>query len=470
MPSTQATRPNNPHANPAEGTQAADLQTLLQRLRQAAHALQPAHTSPALGATPATARPWAPAWGGTPQAWDADAKAWRQAVQAYVVRRGGLLLWLCAQDDVLPALYQRVLKRPADETGLRDGRTALQRGTPRLELWARMQVGPEARALQPGALTLAWAWLWVVLCSPRWPLARLVRPALRVLERAARRYITDAGLAALHALQPAWAAQARQAANLSEQLQDARGALADLAQQGQPSAPVQQYLAALEDAFRGDAEALAAQMEADYLHHVMAARDAACAADPAAAQAPCIDIGCGRGSWLRLLRAKGLVVRGVDHSANALAQAQAHGLDVVQADALQWLQAQPAGQALVVSAFHVMEHLTLAQRLQLLRECVRVLRPGGLLLLETPNPENIYVATHTFHHDPTHTQPLTPDGLAFMVRYHGLEVIDVPRLHPYPPEAAVPGTDATTQRLNGLTCIGQDFAVVARKPLQAPHA
>lgn len=169
-----------------------------------------------------------------------------------------------------------------------------------------------------------------------------------------------------------------------------------------------------------------------------------------------------------MLQQAGLVARGVDLNAAHVEQANRLGLDARLGDALLFLREQADGSALMVSALHVMEHLTLPQQLALLRECARTLAPGGLLILETPNPENIYVATHTFHHDPTHLRPLTPDGLAFMVRHHGFDVIDVPRLHPYPTEAAVPGNDPVTARLNGLTCIGQDFAVIARKPRRGP--
>jgi len=274
----------------------------------------------------------------------------------------------------------------------------------------------------------------------------------------------------LHALEPAWQDMAQRQFRLATRQPAQAPLTAQPSASSQPAAgsavvhgteareEVQRYLSALESAFRGDTKALSRQLEVDYLKYLLPMRDTANGAR-------CLDLGCGRGTWMRLLRAEGFATRGVDMSKSALQEAIAHGLDVEQADAVQWLGLQPDGSALAITAFHVMEHLQLEQRLALLREAVRVLRPGGLLILETPNPENIYVATHTFHHDPTHTQPLTPVGLAFMVSYHGLQVLEVPRLHPYPPEAAVPGDDATTQRLNGLTCIGQDFAVVARKPL-----
>ena len=99
-----------------------------------------------------------------------------------------------------------------------------------------------------------------------------------------------------------------------------------------------------------------------------------------------------------------------------------------------------------------------------------MLRPGGVLIYETPNPENVWVGTHTFYHDPTHTQPLTPDSLAFLAEYCGLQPAPVLRLHPYPAGSEVPGDDALTARVNGMTCGAQDFAVVAYKPAAALQA
>jgi O-antigen chain-terminating methyltransferase len=136
---------------------------------------------------------------------------------------------------------------------------------------------------------------------------------------------------------------------------------------------------------------------------------------------------------------------------------------VILGDALAFLRGLADDSVLAISAFHLAEHLDFPTLLRLVAECRRVLKPQGLLILETPNPENIWVATHTFHHDPTHGNPLTPASLEFLVNHHGLETVAVLRLHPYPDEARLPGNDPVTERLNAMTCGGQDFAVVAKK-------
>jgi O-antigen chain-terminating methyltransferase len=272
------------------------------------------------------------------------------------------------------------------------------------------------------------------------------------------------------ALADAGAAWQRSSAAVQARLQAQEQRLAHLLQPAALSLPadaaavasneaVDDFLAALEASFRGPAEDLQTQLAQDYLPQLQELRTQG-------GDGPCLDLGCGRGVWLALLQAHSFDARGIDLNAAAVAQAQAQGLAAERGDALAWLREQPEGSALAITAFHLMEHLPFALRLALVGECTRVLRPGGLLILETPNPENIWVATHTFHHDPTHSEPLTPDSLAFLVQYCGLEVVAVPRLHPYPPEAGLPGDDPVTQRLNHMTCGGQDFAVLARKPLQ----
>jgi O-antigen chain-terminating methyltransferase len=92
-----------------------------------------------------------------------------------------------------------------------------------------------------------------------------------------------------------------------------------------------------------------------------------------------------------------------------------------------------------------------------------------LIIFETPNPENLLVATHTFYHDPTHKNPITPTGIEFLARYTGFSSTEIMRLHPYPQEAKIKGMDPLTERVNGHFCGPQDFAIVGRKPgLTAP--
>ncbi|MDP3760619.1 MAG: class I SAM-dependent methyltransferase [Ramlibacter sp.] len=175
---------------------------------------------------------------------------------------------------------------------------------------------------------------------------------------------------------------------------------------------------------------------------------------------PVADLGCGRGEWLELLGEWGVTATGVDLNAPNVEGMRARGLDVHHADALEWLQAQPEGSLAAVTSFHVIEHLPFGVLLRLVQEARRVLAPGGRLIMETPNPENVIVATQTFWLDPTHVRPLPPALLEVVVRDAGLELEALLRLNP----PAEDGHDIADPTLRALMTQGRDCAVVARKP------
>jgi O-antigen chain-terminating methyltransferase len=101
---------------------------------------------------------------------------------------------------------------------------------------------------------------------------------------------------------------------------------------------------------------------------------------------------------------------------------------------------------------------------QLVEQAWRVLAPGGLLIFETPNPENVLVGSHTFYHDFSHRNPVTPTSLAFLVGYNGFDVTDMPRLSPYPEHDRVLVEGPLVDRFNGHFYGPQDYGMVARKP------
>lgn len=141
-----------------------------------------------------------------------------------------------------------------------------------------------------------------------------------------------------------------------------------------------------------------------------------------------IDLGCGRGEWLELLAGSGFKPVGVDLDKEMLEACFERGLQVEQGDALAYLSALPDESQAVVSAFHVVEHITFDQLRTLVSEAMRVLKPGGLLIMETPNPENIVVATSNFYLDPTHQRPIPSMLLAFVAEYAGFARVKTLRL------------------------------------------
>jgi SAM-dependent methyltransferase len=114
---------------------------------------------------------------------------------------------------------------------------------------------------------------------------------------------------------------------------------------------------------------------------------------PCAEGRPVVDVGCGRGEWLELLREHGVAARGVDLDRAAVRRCRGLGLDVVESDAITFLRGLPDGAIGALTALHVIEHLPVEGRLDLLHQGVRVLAPGGVAIFETPDPEIVMAAS-----------------------------------------------------------------------------
>ena len=180
-----------------------------------------------------------------------------------------------------------------------------------------------------------------------------------------------------------------------------------------------------------------------------------------------VDLGCGRGEWLALLRAAGVAARGVDANAAFVAAGRARGLDMEFGDALGYLEALPPDSIDMVTAFHVIEHLATEDLLALLDAAREALRPGGCLLLETPNPTNLVMAACDFYNDPTHRSPLPPALTEYLVSTQGFGDVEVRPLHPKTFSPMPPGgadVCARVQELVAQTIFGpQDYAVLGYK-------
>lgn len=145
-----------------------------------------------------------------------------------------------------------------------------------------------------------------------------------------------------------------------------------------------------------------------------------------------LDLGCGRGAWLELLKENGLQGAGVEPNSVLAAEVRSKHLDVVEADALEYLRGLENESLQVVTGFHLIEHLEFPELVQLLAEIKRTLRTGGLLILETPNPKNLVVGACNFYSDPTHRGPLFPDTLQFLLNHLGFNRVRIEYLHPAP--------------------------------------
>ncbi len=213
-----------------------------------------------------------------------------------------------------------------------------------------------------------------------------------------------------------------------------------------------------ENRFRGTREDIKSRVQV----YLVDAR----AASEATGGAPIVDIGCGRGEWLEVLRDNGLAARGVDANASMAQATRALGLEVVDGDALRYLRTLPPMSLGGVTGFHVIEHLQFPELVAVFAEALRVLKPGGLVVFETPNPENLNVGAHTFWYDPSHVRPLAPAVVEYVAQSQGFVRTELRRLHPYETwEALGAGPDEEVRaRLNSALYGPRDYAILAWKP------
>jgi O-antigen chain-terminating methyltransferase len=180
---------------------------------------------------------------------------------------------------------------------------------------------------------------------------------------------------------------------------------------------------------------------------------------------PIVDIGCGRGEWLDVLKESGLLGYGVDANSMVVARCRDKGLAVEEQDGLEHIKALPSSSVGAVTAFHFVEHLPPAVLMCFLDEVLRVLKPGGVVLLETPNPDNVLVGSSTFYVDPTHERPIPAGLLRFLLHSRGFGSIEVLPLHPYPDTVRLDDVDSPIARVINERFFGcQDYGVLAVRP------
>jgi O-antigen chain-terminating methyltransferase len=241
-----------------------------------------------------------------------------------------------------------------------------------------------------------------------------------------------------------------------------------------PSAPDKDpsYLA-FEDCFRGSEAEIRARQQ-DYVPLFSGAQDV-------------VDIGCGRGEFLSLLKEAGISARGVDLSAEMVAACGARGLTAEHADAVAYLEGLPEQSIDGLFAAQVVEHLQPERLMALLRAAARAMRPGARLVLETINPSCWVAFFDSFLRDLTHARPLHPETLKFLVIASGFGEAEVRFRTPIPetdrlcrvaaiaepPPSAPPDArrfaelvaafNLNMERLNDRLFTHLDYAVVARR-------
>jgi len=176
-----------------------------------------------------------------------------------------------------------------------------------------------------------------------------------------------------------------------------------------------------EDRFRGDPEDIRLR-QAAYVPLFQGASDV-------------LDVGCGRGEFLDLLRHHGIPARGVDLNEEMAAICRTRGLEATAGEALAYLEAQPDGSIGGLFAAQVVEHLEPAYLMRLLDAAFRKMRPGSKIVLETINPACWYAFFSSYIRDLTHVRPLHPDTLQYLLVASGFHRTSIRYAAPFPEEA-----------------------------------
>lgn len=223
-----------------------------------------------------------------------------------------------------------------------------------------------------------------------------------------------------------------------------------------------------EDRFRGSEDEIRARL-ASYVPWFAGARDV-------------LDVGCGRGELLDLLRSSGIPARGLDLNHEMVELCRGRGLEVAEGDMLSYLESLADGSLGGLIAIQVVEHLEPSYLMRALDVAFHKLRPGSRIVLETINPACWFAFFSSYIRDLTHVRPLHPDTLTYLLTASGFLQARAEFRSPYPDAeklqpVARPDDDAdpigadladtfnaNVERLNKLLFTSLDYAAVGERP------
>lgn len=225
-----------------------------------------------------------------------------------------------------------------------------------------------------------------------------------------------------------------------------------------PNLEAEHYLA-FEERFRGSSDEIRERL-ADYVPYFEG-------------KGPVLELGCGRGEFLELLKEAGIEAEGVDGNREMVHACRDKGVEAKVGDLVTVLADRAAGSAGGIFAAQVIEHLPPSLLRKVLADGYRVLRPQGRIILETVNPTSVIALVESFYRDLTHEKPLHPETLDFLLRAVGFSEVTIRYTSPVgerarllPVMGSSDGNDTVNQnfeKLNALLFADQDYAVIATK-------
>ena len=154
-----------------------------------------------------------------------------------------------------------------------------------------------------------------------------------------------------------------------------------------------------------------------------------------------VDIGCGRGEFLALLRDARVSARGIDANREMIAEARARGLDADEGDALEYLKSLPDASLAGVIASQVIEHLTPSYAVEMISLVFDKLRPGAPIVLETINPACWLAFFSSYLRDFTHVWPVHPQTLQYLMQAAGFSRVEIKYTEQAPDAVRMRGLD-----------------------------
>ena len=187
-----------------------------------------------------------------------------------------------------------------------------------------------------------------------------------------------------------------------------------------------------------------------------------------------LDLGCGRGEFLEIMKEKGIPAKGVDLYPDYVYFCRLNGFDAVEGDAVEYLAGTENESLGGIFAAQLIEHLEVERILSLCAEAYKKLREGAFFIAETPNPTCLATYMNSFYLDPSHNKPVHPKTMEYYLRKVGFSEVEIlfteaSRSGYRLPLLSGKSVDNLEEFNNGINLVtdllfgSQDYAIIAKK-------